>query len=61
MKESLMSERQAAKALGISRTTLRKYHAKGFFNPVRKGNRVLYLAFELNDFDKSEARKRKSA
>jgi predicted DNA-binding transcriptional regulator AlpA len=45
--EVYLSERRAAQAVGISRTTLRKYRALGHIKPVIIGYAVLYPLAEV--------------
>lgn len=55
---NFLSERRAAAFLKISKTTLRRYRNAGLFQPIPKGNKLLYPVFELQEFqDKYKVRR----
>jgi predicted site-specific integrase-resolvase len=59
MKEEVyLSERRTAQAVGISRTTLRRYRASGQIKPVVIGYAVLYPLVEVEAFQARFERKR---
>lgn len=45
----LMSLRQAAERLGVSRQTLHKWEAVGYLTPLRFGKRIRYRRCDVDD------------
>lgn len=51
----LMSLRQAAERLGVSRQTLHKWEAVGYLTPLRYGRRVRYRRCDVDDVAEAQA------